>query len=1196
MKSFVSALRRAARGVARVQVGGGGNVRYCTGWLITDDLLVLADYAVAVLDAAERFRCLFATEDVEVEADLVPTPKDGCVAVVRLRSAREGRALRLGTAEAARDQPVVVLHHPRAAPRLFLSTGRILAVEPPWLYHDADSEGGSGGGPAVDMRTGTVVGMHSGWAPDREQPRNRAVSVSAVLDSLRASTVWDEIAAHQGLADVTAAREALDVEPVAEHTDHDLVPAAVRWSFDPEDFPEDVRRRLHPLVADPGAPSWALTTPERQRLIGIAGSLPALRAARGAAPVGGDGGQRTIDRILAGPPYALDDVADQDLPYWLQAVRWFSGVAPDLPAPLQVNRALERRRVVGRLREVAGPGFRGRTEELAALRAWFDDPGAGPMVITGIGGIGKSALVARFAEELLPDTVLLWLDFDRADLAPDDARSVLDSVREQAAVQVDGFAAPRRDEWEDDADEVALALARSMPAAPGPLLVLDGFEVAQHAVRHDEIWPVLERLLVHLPDLRIVVSGRATVSSKASVTGLELGGRPSRSQHLRGLTPAVARRWLVDRGIGEPTALDYLVKTSRGVPLVLKLAIRLIEAGGDVRELPRTLPRTLIEGYLYQRILDRVIDPALKLLARDALVLRVLNADVVREVLHDVIPPGLDAERAFTRLSRELGLVEGLGRDTDTTMRLRPEVRISTLRLVEADDLDRVHEIDRRAADFYAGCADPDAATTAELVYHLLRCGDLKAAELAWRDDCAPLLRHAWPELPDAEEEAQEWLRLRTEGVPRASADVAAWEREAVRRIGRSLARGLERAVPAILHEVGERRPDSPLVVYDAWADWQAGDLKGARRVLASVGFPPGRTGRDRAVLGAALAREAGDGTTADRLLARVDGPDHWPDDHAGRLSALAVRAARIRLTVDLAAELDLADARHDDVVRRLSGLMSGVDVVLPSLAERFDRWTAPESAGRPLAAPSDAGGLTVFAAAVEAERKSRRRLSLRSDLRGAARVWRGSDATPEAVVLQAVPRDMTRPMRTGRHLVELADRRWRLATTSPFIARACEQAARALDDPLTTSVVGTLAALRGMPFTVAVPRIRYSGLDEVIGSVATQHTSEPDRMARRILDHEAAAHGWSSPHLRALALYLVGPDPLDVLHRHTLGLPLAGSKPSWSDNEPARRLSVPVRRPRGPATAPHPHDVVHEVAGGPVGGPAGGLGPDRDR
>ena len=96
-----------------------------------------------------------------------------------------------------------------------------------------------------------------------------------------------------------------------------------------------------------------------------------------------------------------------------------------------------------RLLGIAGPDFRGRAEELGRLREWYKDQRAGPMVISGIGGVGKSALIARFATSLPANTLLLWLDFDRADLAPDDAVSVLGLLADQVTVQVEGFTAAR---------------------------------------------------------------------------------------------------------------------------------------------------------------------------------------------------------------------------------------------------------------------------------------------------------------------------------------------------------------------------------------------------------------------------------------------------------------------------------------------------------------------------------------------------------------------------------------------------------------------------------------------------------------------------------------------------------------------------------------------------------------------------------
>ncbi|MDX8148792.1 AAA family ATPase [Lentzea sp. BCCO 10_0061] len=1140
-------MHEAAHGV--VQTGGIGSRWRSTAWLITDSLVVMPDHATT--EGSHEVLCFFGgtNDKTSFRGRYVyrtsSLPDAHLIAVFRLNEPHPGRALRLGTGEASPGRPVVLLHHPLGAPLLHFGFGRVLGAQPPWLRHDVDTQGGSGGGPVLDLNTRTVLGMHTGRTGGNENPQNQALSLATILELLRNSPVWNEIAEYHGLADVSAARLSLSGPLVVTRVDNDLVPAAMRWSFDPQELPASVRDRLRPLVGDPDAPRWSLLTHERQRLINSAGTLAALREARGRSAGDEHADQRTIDRILAGPPYSLAEVADEDLPYWLQAVRWFAAVAPDLPSPAAVHQALERRRVRSRLHEIAGVRFRGRRVELTMLRNWFHETDAGPMVVTGIGGIGKSALVARFAEELLPDTLLLWLDFDRADLAADDARSVLGSLSEQAHTQLDDFETPRFSDrsWQRDADLLAGALTAAMPPDRPVLLVLDGFEVAQYARRHQEIWPVLERLRGHVPQLRILVSGRAPVPS------LMLAGRLRHTIPLLGLPPEDARSWLADRGITDPAVLDQLVVTSRGIPLVLKLAIRLIEMGGDVLDLPESLPKALIEGYLYQRIVDRVIDPALRPLVRDALVLRTLTADVVREVLGEALPRDLDPAEAYSQLSRELGLVEDVEGDAGTTLRLRPEVRTATLRLLEADDLDRVRKIDRRAADWYASHASGDASA-AELVYHLLRLGDVPTAQRVWTSGCAPLLRHAVEEIPENEPEARAWLRRRTDGVP---APLTEWENDAASRISAALARDLDRAVPEILRERPERSKSSALVLYDAWLRWRQGDIVTARRVLAEAGFPDGPRGRDRAILGAMLAREDGDREAADRLLARVDSPDVWPDSRTGRRSALAARAARVRLTVDLRLELELAHALQEqpaEVPLYIGEVLRSADVVLPSLTYRFMPLLWAESVGTTLTAPKDDSEVLAFASALEEVRLSRLRGPGRLDLRLEEGLsgWGAADLglDPDDIFPRSVAEER-HTLEIGLDLAVLARRRWHLASSTTFISDVCEQAQWS-SSPLSLAAVGTLAACRGLPLRVRTSRGDFADLDEVIRSSKmarlVQFSAESrDPLTEAVLKHE---HVSSDP-LRSkpgrgtegLALYLLGPDPLDLLHRRALGLPL---------------------------------------------------------
>ena len=65
-------------------------------------------------------------------------------------------------------------------------------------------------------------------------------------------------------------------------------------------------------------------------------------------------------------------------------------------------------------------------------------------------------------------------------------------------------------------------------------------------------------------------------------------------------------------------------------------------------------------------------------------------------------------------------------------LRLRPEVRSATLKLLELHKAELVRKIDSRAADWYSRQDLNDPANAAELVYHSLRLRDLVRARCNW--------------------------------------------------------------------------------------------------------------------------------------------------------------------------------------------------------------------------------------------------------------------------------------------------------------------------------------------------------------------------------------------------------------------------------------------------------------------------------
>lgn len=1210
---FAAGLEAASRGVVRIRMRGQF---VSSGWLATDSLVVLPAFALRQhsKSTAEDVDVFGAADGAPIAASIEPVMESALndisglqPALLRLRSPFRQRALELAISSPRVGEPVFLLHHPQGTPELMLSWGRLVGLDGEWIRYDADTERGSSGAPVFSAGW-RLLGMHLRFSTsnDPDGPFNAGISTSGLVERLSRFGAWPEIAAFHRLADVSRAREVIptarSVSANREHTtDPELLAAAVTWTIDPATVSKDLRDSMAALVVDDRSPRWMLRADERKKLIEEA-SIDQLREARGseASP---DQGQRVIDRILAGPPFDLDTIDEGDLPFWLQAVRWFSGAVPDLPTPAAINRDLARRRGRSRLTDIAGPGFRGRKRELDTLNDWIAEPVGGLMAVTGIGGVGKSALVAKLALELPPETVLLWLDFDRADLAPDDPVSVLSILFEQLSLAIEGLELPAVDasSWQTALEGMG-SLVTAAIGERNVLLVLDGFEVAQHAPRHEEIWRVIEKILAQLPRTNVIVSGRAPVGD------VKLAGRAVESLHLQGLDRPDAEQWLRDAGVKRQAVLAPVLELSRGVPLILRLAVGWLQSGGKVADLPEELPERLVEGFLYQRILDRVVDVELKPVARDILVLRYLTPDMLEPIVGDSLPAGVSAAEVFARLAREMALVgdssEGtLGTALPVTISagperliLRPEVRAATVHLLETAGAARVKTIDRRAARWYATQNMDDPAIRAEHVYHLLRAGSIKAAEAAWRAECMPFLAGAEDELPERSIRARAWLRKQSEHAAEDPVAVLnAWETDAVGRIRAILVRGFEPGVADVLKERPQRSSDGPVIVYDAWVAWRGGDLEGARAILAEAPSTGGPIGRDRAVLAARLAIESGDAAAADDILASIEEDGRWQDRPQAILDATTVTAARLRLTIDLDAELRLLRLLLDSGQRSNTGApalpLPSTDVVLPMLTRRLSDVDGYESLGESIPIPISPADYPAFVSRIDERRRaaaSRPLPMLASPLAPSptAKGWAEMEATLMAEAPQASPD--TELWAVAAHLESLAYRRWSLVTLGPFLSRACEvlRAAGRARDPQPLAIGGILSAFGGnrwtsiqlfhpdggplgaivsgaspaqLPLLEPPPTLdqlmhaaefldsdvyERRGISSVdvqrLLSAVSPNSSEPGGYSARVTATGAvlqAFQGVGAP-LDGIGVYLLSPDPLDVLVRRVLGVP----------------------------------------------------------
>ena len=1075
--------RLAKSRLAVVRISGAPGQELCTGFFITPSHIIAPAFAFrpgfrSVLvecfrdgkriwqqTIAAPFELLKAAPDTTPAMWKQPDP---LLAVLRVapRPARplptrgftpdDGEhdgVLELGFDAPDAGQFVAVVQYVARSKVQRVSFGTLRSTEGDVLEYDADTDVGSSGGPVLDANW-RVIGMH--FASSAPTNANRAISRAAIVGALRQSRDWKKIQDRHRIADVAAAAEKISVEPPRpkERPDELLVSAAVTAWINPRALADAEKKALRRYVADTKAQQWTLRSSERARILANAGSLAELRKVRklnGARPE--DVTQTVINRILAGPPYDLTELGEEMLTVWIPASRWFSGVDKRIPTPAQVTRVLERIRMRTRLDAIAGADFRGRTPELEFMQQWWRRS-ENPLSITGIGGVGKSALIARFAASKLPPrTLLLWLDFDRADLAPDDAPSVLAAISDQAAVQLDRFQAPETnpEEWEKYATELGERLQTAVPRRAAALLVLDSFEAAQYRAKYQELWPVLERLVGSFPRLRLIVSGRAEVPE------LELGGHHAESLHLGGLERTDARRWLKKHGVNDPDVLRKVADAAAGIPLILRLAVQLLERGGKVEKLPEELSTEIRIGYLYGRILDRVQNPEIKQVARGALVLRRLTEEMVEPVLGGLVEmPEGEISKWFPDLTREMALVEGSG-----VLRLRSEVRRGALIMLEREDAALVKSVDQRAADWYASQDTTDPEIAAELVYHRLRLGDLRGAGDAWRDGCGRFLTDTAKELAP---KSRKWLDARLGVAEASTADTQfGLEMEAAERIRSARGRGNVRAAGGILSEREEFTDNSPLVFQAAYERWVSGDPDLALDILNGAGVATGTVARDRAVLRAALAARTDDRVNADSLLASVQDEKDWSDRPLPLLCATAVRAARLRLTVDLDGECAVIE--NPKVLPASFRAMSTLDVLLPRLTSIVSE---PEFAVEALGdyqwvdleKPEEIGPTLERLRTAESEAEflhlGRRRMEhewREKGLWAAAQDWSSDRVTPPVAAL----------------LVK-SWWRWTLLSSSSFLWDACLLALSPEQSALGASVIGTLA-LFGFQRSVASGR-----------------------------------------------------------------------------------------------------------------------------
>ena len=678
---------------------------------------------------------------------------------------------------------------------------------------------------------------------------------------------------------------------------------------------EAVIRDSRVIVGKDRKERWALRNDVRRNVLSRLGSNQAILAVLEANPDHGeDPTQKMFKAYLCGTAQPLDKQDGPSLGGTAQVLDWLEGL--DLLTGLPSREAVRRRSDLVHLLEpfdeLAGSNFAGRRDELATLRTYvgvlppgsvlervrraaeaiFDIRQKPPLVVWGVGGVGKSTLLSRFILDhaTLPDTERFpwaYIDFDRPGLLAEEPLTLMIEAVRQLGVQYPDSReycdrvsqrwlkilserppevrlAMRRTIKRDDSIRTTQAVSRNgwesfprefadllnnLKVDTSPfLLVLDTFEVVQYRSElvTSELMEFLAAFQRQVPRLRSVIVGRAALGKDV--------GLPTQQLQLGNFDAEAAQAFLLAKGV-PPDAADRINGLVGGSPLSLRLAAEAYRKIGDVPGALRgrgllgfRLQDNNIQAQLFARIVNHIHDADVRKLAYPGLVLRRVTPDIIREVLAkpcDVELSGPGAERRlFEELSREVSLVDPQG----DSLTYRPDVRRIVLPVVHELQPDRARAIAEAAIAYYESremepADDPTARIVdrSEELYHRLHLGQPpETLDSRWLPSVELYLADAIDELPIRE---RAWLatRLGRSLTPeeRSQADQEGWERETARRVREQLSRDDAKAALTALRERSDRSANSPLWALEAEVLERLEDFAGLRSVveagLASV-------------------------------------------------------------------------------------------------------------------------------------------------------------------------------------------------------------------------------------------------------------------------------------------------------------------------------------------------------------------------
>jgi DNA-binding CsgD family transcriptional regulator len=339
----------------------------------------------------------------------------------------------------------------------------------------------------------------------------------------------------------------------------------------------------------------------------------------------------------------------------------------------------------------------GREEELAALRAWLAEAGAGrgrTVLVAGEAGIGKSRLLAALAGEAdEAGATVLWGRTTELDGAPPywPWLQVLEPLGGRATLEAAPGVDPEAERFArfEGVAQLLVEAARARPL----VIVLEDMHRAE---------PASLRLLSHAAGrldtaaVLLVATHRPTAADWVD----ELGRHPSsRRLELAGLDAGAVGALLA--GAGED-AVARVHAVSGGNPLLVGELVRHLGAGGDLA----TVPRSVRDGVRAR--LDRLSPWCAEVVRTGAVIGRTFPAGLVATAT------GRPAVACLQAVDEALaaGLVEATGRPGEFRF-VHALVRDAVEATMSAAELPQAHRVIAEAIEAYEGTGDEHVADLA---------------------------------------------------------------------------------------------------------------------------------------------------------------------------------------------------------------------------------------------------------------------------------------------------------------------------------------------------------------------------------------------------------------------------------------------------------------------------------------------------